>query len=53
MIEPGHAAVMSYQGMRHMIAHGEMIGVGVLVVIGVALLALARRKPARVERVAS
>ena len=28
-----HAAVMGYQGMRGMVARGELIGVGVLVVI--------------------
>jgi len=36
-----HAVVMGYQGMRGMVARGELIGVGVLLVIGVALLALA------------
>ena len=48
-----HAAVMGYQGMRHMIAHGEMFGVVVLAVIGVVLLALAPAKPSPVDRVAS
>jgi hypothetical protein len=32
-----HAVVMGYQGMRHMIAHGEMYGVVVLAVIVVTL----------------
>jgi hypothetical protein len=45
-----HAVVMGYQGMRHFVAHGEMIGVAVLVVIGVVLLALAPAKQATVER---
>lgn len=36
-----HAAVMSYQAWMNMIARGELIGSAVLVVIGVALLALA------------
>jgi len=42
-----HAVVMGYQGMRGMVAQGELIGVGVLVVIGVALIALAPAKQAR------
>jgi hypothetical protein len=41
-----HAAVMGYQGTRHMIAHREMNGVVVLVVIGVVLLVLAPKKQA-------
>ena len=36
-----HAAVMGTQALRNMVARGELIGVAVLVVIGVALLALA------------
>ncbi len=39
-----HAALMGTQAMRNMIERGEMIGVGVLVVIGVLLLALAPAK---------
>jgi hypothetical protein len=35
-----HAAVMGYQAVLGMVAHGELIGVAVLIVIGVALLAL-------------
>jgi hypothetical protein len=46
-----HAVVMGYQGMRHFVARGEMIGVAVLVVIGVALLALAPSKQAPVNQV--
>jgi hypothetical protein len=45
-----HAAVMGYQAMRHMIAHGEMFGVIVLAVIGVVLLALAPAKQAPMDR---
>ena len=40
-----HAAVMGSQAMLNMIARSELIGVAVLVVIGVALLALAPRTP--------
>jgi len=36
-----HAALMGSQSMLNMVARVEMIGVGVLVVIGVALIALA------------
>jgi tryptophan-rich sensory protein len=36
-----HSAVMSCQALRNLIAHGELIGSAVLVVIGVTLLALA------------
>ena len=39
-----HAAVMSFQAFRNLIAHGELIGSAVLVVIGVALFALAPAK---------
>ncbi len=39
-----HALVMGTQACRNMVARGELIGVGVLVVIGVALLALAPAK---------
>jgi len=40
-----HAAVMSFQAFRNLIAHGELIGSAVLVVIGVALTSLAPAKP--------
>jgi hypothetical protein len=43
-----HAVVMGTQACRNMVAHGELIGVGVLVAIGVALLALAPAKPNRI-----
>jgi hypothetical protein len=36
-----HGAVMSFQAFRNLIARGELIGSAVLVVIGVALIALA------------
>ena len=43
-----HAALMGTQAMRHMVARGELIGVAVLILIGIALLALAPAKqPAR------
>ena len=47
-----HAAVMGTQAMRNMIAHGELIGVAALVVIGVVLIVLAPPRPATSERVA-
>jgi hypothetical protein len=36
-----HAAIMSFQAFRNLIARGELIGSAVLVVIGVVLIALA------------
>jgi hypothetical protein len=39
-----HAALMSYQAFQNMIDHGELIGAGVLAVIGVALVGLAPAK---------
>jgi hypothetical protein len=44
-----HAAVMSFQAFRNLIARGELIGSAVLVIIGVALIALAPAKQS-VER---
>jgi hypothetical protein len=43
-----HAAIMGTQAMRNMVAHGELIGVAVLFVIGIVFLALApaRQSPA-------
>jgi hypothetical protein len=42
-----HAAVMGTQACRNMVARGELIGVAVLVLIGIALIALApARQPA-------
>jgi hypothetical protein len=39
-----HAAVMGTQAMRNMVPGGEMVGVAVLIVIGLALIALAPAK---------
>jgi hypothetical protein len=39
-----HAAVMGTQALRNMVSRGELVGVAVLVVIGVALIALAPAK---------
>ena len=41
-----HAAVMSLRAFRNFIARGELIGSAVLVIIGVALIALAPAKQA-------
>jgi hypothetical protein len=38
-----HGALMGFQAMRGMVQRGEMIGVAVLIVIGVALIGLAPR----------
>jgi hypothetical protein len=45
-----HAAVMAVQAFRNLIPRGELLGVAVLVVIGVALIVLA---PAKLESVAA
>src|SRR5438876_11997742 len=45
-----HAAVMGVQALRNLISHGELIGVAVLVVIGVALIVLAPDKQLAVTR---
>src|ERR1700685_3778279 len=39
-----HAAVMGTQALRNMVSRGELVGVAVLIVIGVALIALAPPK---------
>ena len=39
-----HAALMAVQAFRNLIPRGELLGVAVLVVIGVALIALAPRR---------
>jgi hypothetical protein len=39
-----HAALMAVQAFRNMIARGELLGVAVLIVIGVALIVLAPTK---------
>jgi hypothetical protein len=40
-----HAALMAMQAFRNFIARGELIGVAVLIIIGVALTVLAPPKP--------
>ena len=47
-----HAAVMGTQALRNMISRGELAGVAILAVIGVALIALApaKQRAASVER---
>jgi hypothetical protein len=47
-----HAALMAVQAFRNLIARGELVGVAVLVVIGVALIVLAPAKQS-VERVSA
>ena len=39
-----HAAVMGTQALRNMVSRDELVGVAVLIVIGVALIALAPAK---------
>src|SRR6201985_1214859 len=39
-----HAALMGMQALRNIVARGELIGVAVLIVIGVALIVLAPAK---------
>jgi hypothetical protein len=39
-----HAALMGWQAFRNLVARGELWGVGVLVIIGVALILLAPPK---------
>jgi uncharacterized protein DUF6632 len=47
-----HAAVMGTQALRNMISRGELAGVAILAVIGVALIALTpgKERAASVER---
>ena len=47
-----HAAVMAAQGSLHWIARRELIGSGVLIIIGVALIALAPTKQSTERTVA-
>jgi hypothetical protein len=42
-----HAALMGMQALRNIVARGELIGVAVLIVIGVALIALAPAKESK------
>ena len=46
-----HAAVIGIQAWRNMIPRGELFGVGVLAVIGAALIAFAPSRVATPERV--
>jgi hypothetical protein len=39
-----HAALMAVQALRNFIARGELVGVAVLVIIGIALIVLAPAK---------
>ena len=39
-----HAAVMGTQALRNMVSRGELVGVAILIVIGLALIALAPAK---------
>jgi hypothetical protein len=41
-----HAALMGTQAMLNMVARGELIGVAVLILIGIAFIAFAPPKPA-------
>jgi hypothetical protein len=45
-----HAVLMGTQALRGMVALGELVGVAVLVVIGVALIVLAPAKPPAAPR---
>jgi len=42
-----HATVMGWQAFHNLIARGELIGVVVLIIVGVALIALAPPKASR------
>lgn len=46
-----HALVMGWQALQNMIQRSELIGVAVLILIGIALIALAPAKPG--ERVSA
>jgi hypothetical protein len=48
-----HAALMSTQALRNMIARSELIGSAVLIVVGVALIALSPAKEAFSSQVRS
>jgi len=48
-----HAAVMGLQAFRNMVARVELIGVALLVVIGIALIALAPAKQAAAQKSAT
>lgn len=36
-----HAGIMGFQALRHMISRQELVGVAILIIIGLALMALA------------
>ena len=39
-----HAALMGFQAFRNFVRHGELVGVAVLIVIGIALIVLAPKE---------
>jgi hypothetical protein len=39
-----HAALMGFQAFRNFVRHGELVGVAVLILIGIALIVLAPRE---------
>jgi hypothetical protein len=39
-----HAALMGFQAFRNFVAHGELVGVAVLILIGIALMVLAPKE---------
>jgi len=43
-----HAALMGFQAFRNFVRHGELVGVGVLILIGIALIVLAPKEQAAV-----
>src|SRR3954454_13669221 len=40
-----HAALMGFQAFRNFVRHGELVGVAVLILIGIALIVLAPKEP--------
>jgi uncharacterized protein DUF6632 len=49
-----HAAIMGTQALRNIVSRGELVGVAILIVIGIALIALAPAKhPAAHDHTAS
>src|SRR6476620_5183961 len=46
-----HAVVMGWQAFRNIVARGELVGVAVLIVIGVALIVLAPQERANEKQV--
>jgi len=39
-----HAALMGFQAFRNFVRHGELVGVAVLILIGIALIVLAPKE---------